>query len=119
MYSSALGIDFCLGNDTRVPSMDDWGSAQEGAGYVSLGLLAHDAGRQIFEKALPNWDRMMPDNDGNNEDDRRRSETGFRNIDGPHVHMGFNGAWGCPALHRTIHMGRARQPRFRKAIFIS
>ena len=63
MYSSALGVDLLMGRDSLKPSMDDWGSAQEGAGMCTAGIMVHNVLQQLFQAVFVRWGQMLPDAD--------------------------------------------------------
>ena len=58
--SSLLAADVLLGNDSNLPSMDDWFSLSEHAAKVVLGLMCHSILKTVVDLALPTWHSMAP-----------------------------------------------------------
>ncbi len=60
LYAAAIAVDLLQSRDVAIPSADDWGSCGEAVGRSACGILAHNILHQAFERALPNWDEMLP-----------------------------------------------------------
>jgi len=63
MFSSAIGVDLLLSSDSYLPSLDDWGTAQDACGRISVGIMAHNALPASFSLAFPDWKAMSAEND--------------------------------------------------------
>ena len=55
MFASAIAIDLLQARDNNVPSLDDWGTAQEACARTALQILCSSVGPDVFYLALPTW----------------------------------------------------------------
>lgn len=60
LFSTAVEADILLAMEKQ-PSMDEWGSCGSAAGKLSAGILIHNLTRRVFDRALPSWSSMQPD----------------------------------------------------------
>jgi hypothetical protein len=63
VYGACLEVDILQGNDSGLPSLDDWHSCAKYAARTTLGVLVHNLLQRAVDKALPTWGRMLPPND--------------------------------------------------------
>lgn len=69
MFSSAIGIDMLQSHEVNIPCADDWGTFGVAMGKSAFGILCHNVLADVFNKALPDFATMLPNDVPDGDDD--------------------------------------------------